>query len=214
MCDILALERDGAMKCPYCNYYAGFFKSYHETCKDSAEKTLKQIESILNQHRTDENVSKSVKQQIKNIAASDLMYKNYLYSKITDKSVIHYSEVVIHVESQIRILESKNRCKMVETGYRYEKMPSWSEKELLLDNSGSLIFTDRAMYLYVKSGTRRYDYEKIVNYGIDKVLSRYHAYFDIKTSSPFPHRFLLTSAIKEKRGEKEKNITLLLHSLL
>lgn len=119
-------------------------------------------------------------------------------SKLIDRTTKYTDETIIHIESGLKIFESKNRCKMVESGYRYEKMPTWSEKEYLLDNSGAIIFTDAAIYLYVNSKTMRYPYTKIVNYGFEKIFTMNQAYFDVKTSSPFPHRFSFTDTFREK----------------
>lgn len=201
------------MKCKFCQQQAGFFKSYHEECKLSAENTMKQLEAIVNEHRADEEVPKSVKLRMKEIALSNPLYINYAESEVIDKTAIHFNETIIHVESMLQISESKNRCKMVETGYRYEKMPTWSEKQLLLDNLGKIIFTDKAVYLYVNTKTMRYPYSKIVNYGFDKNFLSKYAYFDIKTTSPFPHRFSFTDTHKDKNARKEQNITLFLHCL-
>ena len=202
------------MKCEYCKQQVGFLKWYHEECKVSAEKTLRQIENVLNQHKSDETVSKEVTLELREIVLSNALYKNYLESKIIDKTAIHVNEVVICVESGVKISETKNRCKMVETGYRYEKMPTWSEKQLLLDNTGIVIFTDKAIYLYAGMKTMRYPYNKIVNYGYEKIWTLKYAYFDVKTTSPLPHRFSFTDYFKNKNAEKEQNIALLLHCLV
>lgn len=201
------------MKCKFCKQPAGFLKGYHDECRISAEKTLKEIEAFLDTHKVDEVVSKDAKQQIKDIATSNILYMNYLESQLIDKTVIHTGETVIHIQEAVRVSESKNRCKMVETGYRYEKMPTWSEKKLLLDESGYVAFTDKAIYLFVIGKTMRYPYNKIVNYGYEKKWLMKYAYFDIKTSSPFPHRFTLIDTYKGKEGLKEQAMCLFIHCL-
>ena len=202
------------MKCIYCKQTAGFLKGYHDDCKKSVDNVQQQIEDIMNQHKADDIVPTEVKHQIKALASTNNGFRNYVESKIYDKTAIYNNEVVIHVESMLKISESKNRCRMVETGYRYEKRPCWNNSELILDNSGSVIFTDKAVYLYVNSKTMRYPYSKIVNYGYDKIFSFKYAYFDVKTSSPFPHRFSFTDTYRQKDGRKEQSIVLYIHSLI
>ena len=189
-------------------------KIYHEDCRVSVESTLKQIEAIVNEHKADEVVSDEVKKLIKEISLSNQLYQNYMKSQPVDKTIIHMNETIIYAESDLVIRESKNCCKMVESGYRYEKMPTWSEKEFLLDKSGSIIFTDVAIYLQVGTKMMRYPYKKIVNYGYEKIWTLQYAYFDIKTSSPYPHRFSLSDTFSAKDGRKEQNICLFLHSLV
>ena len=202
------------MKCKFCLQPAGFLKSYHDDCRHDVENTVKQIESIVDTHKADETVPKEVKLQIREIASNNL-YKNYIESKVFDKTTICRGEVIIHVESMLRISESKNRCKMIETGYRYEKKPTWKETRLLLDESGMIVFTDKAVYLCVKTKIMRYSYSRIVNYGYDTLaFSLKYAYFDVKTASPFPHRFSFTDICKANAGHKEQNIALVLHNLI
>ncbi|MBR6618191.1 MAG: hypothetical protein IKL00_10035 [Oscillospiraceae bacterium] len=201
------------MKCIFCKQPAGFLKSYHDDCQKSADNVRQQIEDILNQYKSDDIVPAEVKQQIRDLVVSNNKYKNYVESMVYDKTTIYNNEVVIYVESMLRISESKNRCRMVETGFRYEKKPCWDNGTLILDNSGIVIFTDKAIYFYVNSKTMRYPYNKIVNYGYDKIFSSKYAYLDVKTSSPFPHRFSFTDTYKGKDGLKEQNIVLFIHSL-
>lgn len=202
------------MECIFCKKQAGFFKRYHENCKNSAENTMQQIESLVNSHRNDDIVSKEVKMQIRNLAISNDLYKNYLNARAINNKDIQKGEVIIHIESKLKITETKRVCRMVETGYRYQKKPMWKEEEFLLDTSGKVIFTDKAIYLSVGIGTMRYPYKKIVNYGYNKMWISRGAFFDIKTSSPFPHRFLITDNFKRTEARKEQNITLFLHSLV
>ena len=202
------------MKCNFCNQQVGFMKTYHEDCRLRVEGTLKQIEETVNKHKADDEVSVEVKELLKKLAKSDELYINYMKSQVMDKTIIHANETIIYAESGLIIRESKNRCKMVETGYRYEKMPTWSEKDFLLDKSGTIIFSDSAVYPQVGTKMMRYPYKKIVNYGFEKIWTLQYAYFDIKTTSPYPHRFSLSDTFKAKEGRKEQNICLFLHSLV
>lgn len=202
------------MRCRFCNQQVGFMKTYHEDCRLKVEGTVKQIEEIVNEHKEDDVVPEEVKKLLKKIANSNEIYINYMKSRAVDKTIIHVNETIIYAESNLVIHESKNRCKMVETGYRYEKMPTWSEKEFILDKSGTIIFTDVAVYLQVGSKMMRYPYKKIVNYGYEKVWTLQYAYFDVKTSSPYPHRFSFSDTFKAKDGRKEQNICLLIHVLI
>lgn len=201
------------MKCRFCKQPAGFMKGYHKECYESAESTMKQLERVVNEYKDYDVVPAKAKDEIIKVVSSNELYRNHLEYQIIDKKAIHTSEIVIHVEYGMTIRESKNRCKMVETGYRYEKKPVWNESNLILDKSGTVIFTDKAVYLYVGSQTMRYPYNKIVNIGFEKSWATVYAYFDVKTSSPFAHRFEISSYVKEKNSEKEQNICLFLHCL-
>lgn len=189
-------------------------KNYHEECCKKVDFTLSRIQDVLNRNKGYEEVSKEEKQKLKDIAASDKLYVNYLTHKLIDPTTIFSKEIIIYAEDMVKISESKNRCKMVETGYMYEKMPTWNESTLILDDAGTVIFTDCAVYLQVEGSVMRYPYKKIVNYGYEKSWLMQYAYFDVKTTSPFPHRFSFTDTFKSKEGEKEQNICLLLHSLI
>lgn len=201
------------MKCIFCKQPVGFMHRYHSDCHHKTEIIIQQIETMINQYKDIDVVPKNAKHQLKELANSSILYTNYMVSKLIDRTTIYSDETIIHIESGVKIFESKNRCKMVETGYRYEKRPTWSEKEYLLDNSGYIIFTDVAIYLYVNSKTMRYPYNKIVNYGFEKIFTLNQAYFDVKTSSPFPHRFSFTDTFQERNRRKEQNICLFLHFL-
>jgi len=200
-----------SMKCIFCKQPTGFMNKYHNDCHQKVESIIQKIENMINDYKDSDVVPKDAKQQLKELANSSILYKNYMTSKLIDQTAIYTNEVIIHIESGLKIFESKNRCKMVETGFRYEKKPTWSEKEYLLDNSGTIIFTDVAIYLCVNSKTMRYPYNKVVNYGFEKLFTLNQAYFDVKTSSPLPHRFSITDTFHEKTGRKEQNICLFLH---
>lgn len=210
---IIYLGRSLSMKCIFCKQPTGFMSRYHNDCYQEVESIIQRIENMINRHKDNAVVPKDAKQQLKELANSSTLYKNYMSSKLVDQTTIYTNEVIIHIESGLKIFESKNRCKMVETGYRYEKKPTWSEKQYLLDNSGTIIFTDTALYLYIDSKTMRYPYAKIVNYGFNKIFTINQAYFDVKTTSPFPHRFSFTDTFNRKDGKKEQNICLFLHFL-
>ena len=202
------------MKCMYCKKQVGFMKVVHEECEYTMSNMFKKMKSIFDMKIAGDITAKEARIKARELSLSNGMYRNFMESAVIDKTVIQMNEVVIYSDRSFRISESKNRCKMVETGYRYEKMPTWSEKNFLLDENGYVYFTDQAIYLYVGGKTMRYPYSKLVNCGYEKLWSMHHAYFDVKTSSPYPHRFTLSDTFKNKGGEKEQKLTEFLRGLI
>ncbi|MBQ5755570.1 MAG: hypothetical protein IIV90_07850, partial [Oscillospiraceae bacterium] len=70
---------------------------------------------------------------------------------------------------------------------------------------------DKAIYLLGFEKTYIYPYDKIVNIGYEHNRDG-TAYFDVKTTSPHPHRFRLW-ATNGRTPSKGQNITLFLNCL-
>jgi hypothetical protein len=172
---------------------------------------LQKVELIINKYNQESISAKDVKNQLVALASSDCLYKNYLEHKIFDKTAIRTNETVIYIENMVSISESKNRCKMIDTGYRYEKMPTWNENNQLIGENVSIVFTDKGIYMLLNASTMMYPYNKIVNLGYDE--KREYAYFDVKTSSPYPHRFTIGSFLKKDKGTAQ-NVCLFLNCLV
>lgn len=199
------------MKCIFCKNPAGLLKSYHEDCYDKIQMFLRKMEQIVNQYNQESITAKDAKNQLVSLASSDCLYKNYLEHEILDKTAIRTNETVIYIENMVSISESKNRCKMVETGYRYEKMPTWNETNQLIGENVSIVFTDKSIYMLLNNSAMMYPYNKIVNLGYDE--KQGDAYFDLKTSSPYPHRFSIKPFIKKDKS-KAQNVCLFLKCLI
>lgn len=202
------------MKCIYCKKQVGFMKVVHEECEYMMSNMFNKMKIIFDMKVAGEISAKEARIKAGELSLSNSLYHDFMEKAIIDKTVIHMNEVIIYSDMSFTVSESKNRCKMVETGYRYEKMPTWSEKNFLLDRNGYVYLTDQAIYLYVGGKTMRYPYNKLVNCGYEKLWSVHCAYFDVKTSSPYPHRFTLSDSFKNKNGEKEQRLTEFLQGLI
>ena len=107
------------------------------------------------------------------------------------------------MEKKVSVSEQKNRCTMVRTGYKWNKQPVWNPSNDLLSENTEVVFTDKAIYFLFGGTSMRYPYNKIVNMGFNRAefMLPAQAYFDVKTTSPFPHRFLCGVNWKKKKPE-------------
>lgn len=198
------------MKCFFCNESAGFLKAYHEGCYEATQNHLRKFDEIVTRYYNKEIDYYDAKEKIIKWASSNIYYENYVKSKIYDMTSIRTNENVIYVEAGLTLYESKNRCKMVETGYRYERNPVWRESSIYIGNNLNIAYTENALYILNNSSSLRYEYSKIVNLGYDE--KKGHSYFDVKTASPYPHRFLIESDLKDDKI-KAQNVYMILHCL-
>lgn len=198
------------MKCIFCNQPAGFLKKYHEDCFNKTQTIIQKIEKLINQYNKDNVNDLEAKQQIVKLASSDIRYENYLLNEIIDKSKIHSSDILIYNEKMVSIWESKNRCTMKRTGLSYARYPEWSESNQLLCNLGTVVFSDKSLYLILDEKAIVYPYKKIIDVGYTN--DSKHAYFDVKTSSPYPHRFFIR-AFEKKDKSSAQNVCVFLNFL-
>ena len=201
------------MKCRYCGKKCGFFDSYHVSCQEKIDAVVSRLNSIINDYNQGRLNGLQGKNLLIDKVKGEPLYKDYLWNNIVPQSSVNGNEVILYIEDRITVCEQKNRCKMVETGYRWEKMPVWNESLLKLANTARIIFTDKAIYLELNKNCMRYPYTKIVNVGFEKTFFKSNAYFDVKTSSPFPHRFYL-SPYETNKVNKAENICLYLYCIL
>lgn len=199
------------MKYIFCNQRTGSFNSYHADCYNKVRETLTKIEIIINDYNQNKLDEQKAKFQLLEYASSDGLYKNYLEHEIVDMTAIRTNEIIIYVEPGTSVSESKNRCKMVETGYRYERKPVWNEKNCVIGNNVKIVVTDKAIYMILLEKALRYPYNKIVNLDYDEKWR--YTYFDVKTASPYPHRFFIRTINKKERN-KAANICLFLKCLM
>lgn len=198
------------MNCIFCNRPAGFLKKYHEDCFSKTQIIMQQIQEMINQYNRDSISALEAKQQIVELASSDIRHENYLLNEIIDKSKICSNDILIHSEKMVSIWESKNRCTMKRTGLSYARYPEWSESNQLLCNLGTVVFSDKSIYLILDEKTIAYPYKKIIDFGYTED-SKY-TYFDVKTASPYPHRFFIR-AFDKKDKSSAQNVCIFLKCL-
>ena len=114
----------------------------------------------------------------------------------------------MHIETALTIYESKNRKTMERTGLSYARYPKWRVSSCKIDEMATVAFTDKNIYLLGFNGAMIYPYNKIINLGYENG----YAYFDVKTTSPYPHRFEIRGT-NAKKLSKAQNITLFLNLL-
>lgn len=199
------------MRCVFCNEPAGFLKSYHDACYQKVQALLNKMEKIVNEYNQETIHVADAKKELISIALSSELYQNYVRYEIFNITAIRTNETIVYVESGLNISESKNRCRMVETGYRYEKKPVWTETDNLIGSNVSVAMTDKSVYLLIQGKAMMYPYGKIVNLGYDEKCG--YAYFDVKTASPYPHRFSISS-LNRKDKNKAGNVCLFLKCLM
>ncbi len=90
-------------------------------------------------------------------------------------------------------------------------MPVWNEPNKIIEEDTRIVFTDKSINMLLCTLVMRYPYDKIVNLGYDEKWN--YAYFDIKTASPYAHRFTVRSFAKRDR-QKAQSVCLLLKCLI
>lgn len=93
---------------------------------------------------------------------------------------------------------------MVRTGYRWERKSVWNPASVLLSDCADIVFTDKAVYPLLMGSGMRYPYGKIVNIGYKaaRFMVSEEVFFDVKTTSPFPHRFSIWNKYDKEKTEK------------
>lgn len=166
------------------------------------------IENIVNIYNRDGVDFVDAKQAIIDLVSANDLYNNYLWNCINTKSDIRTNDILIHVETSLTIFESKNRKTMERTGVSFARDPKWNVSSYMIEEMETVAFTDKNIYLLGFNGTMIYPYNKIINIGYEDG----YAYFDVKTSSPYPHRFEI-KATDKKDVSKAQNIILFLNLL-
>ena len=180
-------------------------KSFHLDCKLDAENCMSSIEHIVNIYNQNGIDFVDAKQTIIDLVSSNDLYNNYLWNCVHTKSDIRNNDVLIHVETLLSIYETKNNKTMDRTGLSYARYPKWSVSSSKIEDMANVAFTDKCIYLLGLNGVMIYPYNKIINIGYENG----YAYFDVKTTSPYPHRFEI-KATDGKDVSKTQNITLFL----
>lgn len=183
-------------------------KTFHLECKTKTEDFLIKIETLINKYNQENIDSLDAKNQIIKLASSNELYQNYIWNKIYAKSDIKTNEILLYIETMVSIYESKNRKVMERTGLSYARYPIWKVATVKIGENTNIAFTDKCVYIFSFNGVMIYPYNKITNIGYEDK----YAYFDIKTTSPYPHRFKIQSTYG-KNITKSQNIALFLKCL-
>lgn len=177
-------------RCIYCDQPAGFLKIYHEQCHQQMNNLKNEILKTLEIYETGE--------------ASYFVTRDKILGLLEQKKTLHAAnrvrisehelqpgETVIYAHRSIHLEESKNTCKMTRTGLSYEKHPIWNVTESCLDDRAIFYMTDSQIIFYITDkGYMKFPFKKIVNCGNLSNWGNY-PFFDVATSSPYPHRFTM-----------------------
>lgn len=194
------------MKCSICGQQCGLFKSYHEECKAAMVMAAAKMDSIITRYGNGDLACG--KTEMIELMKNEPLYRTYLRNQIPAKDQIYNDEIILYVEKSVAVSEQKNRCTMVRTGYRWERKPVWNPESVLLCDCADIVFTDKAVYLLLIGSGMRYPYGKIVNIGYngERFMCPSEAFFDVKTTSPFPHRFFVWNKYQKEKAEKVKQV--------
>jgi len=187
-------------RCIYCNQPAGFLKIYHEDCHVQINRLKTKIVETFEMYYkgnisysdTREKVLALIKQK-RELQVADMVHPR--------EHELLPNEKVIYAIKYAQLMESKNTCKMTRTGLSYEKHPVWDVTESCLDDRGAFYLTNLHIILGIaEKGYMKFPLKKIVNCGNLSNWANY-PFFDVATSSPYPHRF--TICMEEDEVERK-----------
>ncbi|MBQ4154020.1 MAG: hypothetical protein IJE01_02320 [Clostridia bacterium] len=190
------------MKCIYCGKKTErFFDVAHQECH---EKYLMHSNSLLNICKEYENGNIEHKTAVKSFVelCQEKNYNNISLDRdINDfDDIMRKGEYPIFVTKFLTVIEEKNSCRMKSVGYN-ESRPFWNVEKNTLSTLANLLISDKNLYLDLIGTKILIPLNKIELVKEDYFNS---VYFDVKTSSPYPHRYYLN--FKNRREKEESNL--------
>lgn len=190
------------MKCIYCGKKTErFFDVAHKECH---ENYLSYSNSLLHICKEYENGNIEHKTAVKSLVEL-CKDKNYC-NKSLDKDINNFGDIMrkgecpIFITKYFTVVEEKNSCRMKSVGW-HETRPSWNVEKKTLSNIAELLITDKNLYIDLIGTKIIIPLNKIELVKEDYFNS---IYFDVKTSSPYPHRYYLN--FKNKKEKEESNL--------
>ena len=166
-------------------------KEIREKEKRNREEAIVLGESAVSkiiQEYHDNNITKrEAYNEVIAIIFSNEYYCEYLKNSIETHELLK-GEFVIFSGFDFKIEEYKNTCEMVRTGLSYERHPIWKVREKLISNWSRITITNSRIFISTEEGIMRFPFNKIVNAGF---YGSGRAFFELKTSSPYPHRYII-----------------------
>lgn len=190
------------MKCIYCGEKTNrFFDVAHQECHD---KYLEHSNSLLNVCKEYENGNIEHKTAVKFLV--ELCQDKSYCNKSLERDINEFEDIMrkgdcpIFVAKYFTVVEEKNRCRMKSVGYN-EARPSWNVEKKILSTIANLLITDKNLYIDLTGTKIFFPLNKIELVKEDYFNS---VYFDVKTSSPYPHRYYLS--FKNTKEKEESNL--------
>ena len=190
------------MKCIYCGEKTKrFFDVAHQECHD---KYLSHSNSLLNVCKEYENGNIEHKTAVKSLVEL-CQDKNYC-NKSLDRDIDDFNDIMrkgeypIFIAKYFTVVEEKNRCRMKSVCYN-EARPFWNVEKKTLSTIANLLITDKSLYIDLIGTKILFPLSKIELVKEDYFNS---VYFDVKTSSPYPHRYYLN--FKNTKEKEQSNL--------
>lgn len=190
------------MRCRYCGEKTErFFDVAHQECHD---KYLIHSNALLNICKEYESGNIEHKAAVKSLVelCQDKNYRN----KLLDNDIDNFADIMRKGDCPIfftdcaSVVEEKNRCRMESVGWR-ENRPSWNVEKKKLSHRGELLITDKNIYINLIGTKLIFPLNKIELVKEDFYNS---VYFDVKTTSPYPHRFYIN--FKNMKEKEDSNL--------
>lgn len=190
------------MKCIYCGKKTERFLDI--TCRECYDKYLNYrmpLLTVCKDYEEGKIEHKKAVQTLVELSQKESHYNEVLLQDIDEfKDIIRKSDCPIYISKYFTVAEEKNSCRMKSIGWG-ETRPSWNVEKKTLSNFASVLITDKNLYIDLSGTKMLFSLNKIELVKEDNLNT---VYFDIKTSSPYPHR--LYFIFKNEREKYESNL--------
>lgn len=174
------------MKCYLCGKPVGTFLGIcHQECADQLHSEFLEVDSVIDKFKSGQISCRIAKEMLVKATSTEYI-QAYFWRNIYSKSAIRTYDKVVYSQNFIEAAESKNRCKMERTGLSYARMPSWEANTYNIAQNASAVLTDSGIYV-LDAQDLYIPYSRIIDVGVDGR----RVYFDVKTTSPYGHRYYL-----------------------
>ena len=190
------------MKCIYCgeNIKSWFFRAHQECYDKYIDQYNEFLKICVDYEKGNVEHSVAVKSLIKMTEQDNFYKKILLQDTETFNDIIRKNDIPIFFSKYFSVVEEKNSCRMKSVGW-HETRPSWNVEKKTLSNIAELLITDKNLYIDLIGTKIIIPLNKIELVKEDYFNS---IYFDVKTSSPYPHRYYLN--FKNKKEKEESNL--------
>jgi len=190
------------MKCIYCgeNIKSWFFRAHQECYDQYIDQYNEVLKICVDYEKGNVEHSVAVKSLIKMTEQDNFYKKILLQDTETFNDIIRKNDIPIFFSKYFSVVEEKNSCRMKSVGW-HETRPSWNVEKKTLSNIAELLITDKNLYIDLIGTKIIIPLNKIELVKEDYFNS---IYFDVKTSSPYPHRYYLN--FKNKKEKEESNL--------
>ena len=190
------------MKCIYCGKKTErFFDVAHQECYNKYFTHGNSLLDICKEYDNGNVGHKTAVESLVKLCKED----NYCYKSL-DSDINRFEDIMRKNDCPIfftncsSIVEEKNTCRMESIGWG-ETRPSWKVTKKTLSHSGEILITDKNIYINLIGTKLIFPLNKIELVKEDFYNS---VYFDVKTTSPYPHRFYIN--FKNMKEKEDSNL--------